>query len=306
MATWEDGPEYAPLERPAEFSSPAADPLDEGPAPVPAAPQPPVDRPAFTGPAAPVAPLAALVPVPADLRDPQLPFAVVSSNLTSGSAWGSAHQAPPAAPPFPAAPFPAAPALPTAPAFPSAPGFPPPQGQSYPPVQGYPPAAAWPPPPAVPAPWPGGAPPPPSPFPAPGTPQWFGPGAYAEQPVPGRVGPRQVWDAATPGLLIVLGVGAIISVLSPLLLVVAFVLAGRVHVARAAVRRALGISLGAVGFFGLVGLTQDLLGFGEWWRFVGIWSLLLCWGMLVTVTALVYRELRRPAGPPSTPRSDWR
>jgi hypothetical protein len=75
MATWEDGPEYAPLERPEEFTSPAVEPLDLAPPPpVPAAL--PAQRPVFTDPSDPVAPLAALVPAPADDRDPQQPFAV--------------------------------------------------------------------------------------------------------------------------------------------------------------------------------------------------------------------------------------
>lgn len=303
MATWEDGPEYAPLERPTEFGTPAAEPLDTAPPPAEVAPRLPVDRPAFTGPSVPVAPLETLVPVPADVRDPGLPFEVVSSNLTSGSAWGSAHQASPAA---------AAPAVlpaPTAPAWPGPAALPAPPwpSNSQPGSATAPPAPAWPP--AQPTPpWPGTATPPNAPagFPNPGTPQWFGPGPYGEQPTAAPVGPRAVLDAATPGLLAVLAVGAVIFVLSPVLLVVAYALSSRVAVARDAVRRSLGISLAAVGFFGLVGLTRDLLGFSEWWSFVGIWSLLLCWGMLVTVSALVFRGLRNATGAPPAPRRDWR
>jgi hypothetical protein len=294
MATWEDGPEYAPLERPEEFTSPAVEPLDLAPPPpVPAAL--PAQRPVFTDPSDPVAPLAALVPAPADDRDPQQPFAVVSSNLTSGSAWGSAHQ-----------PAPVAPALPAAPTF----GPPAPFGAA--PVPQPWPALATP----APAPWPtaphlatppAGAPLYPSnPFPAPGTPQWFGPGAYGEQPEPDPVGPRQVLDAATPGLLLVLGVGALVFVLSPLMLVIAFALASRVTAAQASVRRALGIALAVVGFFGLVGLTRAPVGFGDWWAFVGLWGLLTCWILLVTVSALVYRGLKRRPVPPPVPRGDWR
>jgi hypothetical protein len=289
MATWEDGPEYAPLERPQEFTSPAVEPLDVAPPPpVPAAL--PAQRPLFAGPSVPVSPLAALVPAPADDRDPQQPFAVVASNLTSGSAWGSAHQPTPA------------PALPAAAFGPSAPFGAAPVPQPWPALS---PAAA-------PAPWPS-APQPATPlypvanpFPAPGTPQWFGPGAYGEQPQPGPVGPRQVLDAATPGLLLVLGVGGLIFVLSPLMLVIAFALSSRVTAAQAAVRRALGIALVVVGFFGLVGLNQAPVSFGEWWTFVGLWSLLTCWGMLVTVSALVYQGLKRGSVPPPAQRGDWR
>jgi hypothetical protein len=115
-----------------------------------------------------------------------------------------------------------------------------------------------------------------------------------------------VLDAATPGLLLVLGVGAVIFVLSPLMLVIAFALSSRVTAAQAAVRRALGIALVVVGFFGLVGLTQAPVGFADWWSFVGLWSLLTCWAMLVTVTALVYRGLKLGWVRPPVQRGDWR
>ena len=291
MATWEDGPEYAPLERPEEFTSPAVEPLDVAPPPPVPAPLP-AQRPLFAGPSVPVAPLAALVPAPADDRDPQQPFAVVSSNLTSGSAWGSAHQ-----------PVPLAPALPAGPAFgPTAPFGAAPVPQPWPALAPTPTPAPWPSAQQPSAPFSPAA----SPFPAPGTPQWFGPGAYGEQPQPGPVGPRQVLDAATPGLLLVLGIGALIFVLSPLMLVIAFALSSRVTAAQAAVRRALGIALAVVGFFGLVGLTQAPVSFSDWWSFVGLWSLLTCWGMLVTVSALVYQGLKSGSVPPPVQRGDWR
>ena len=66
MATWEDGPEYAPVERPAEFAEPSAPPLSIA-APVPQmAALAPKDRPAFDQPPVPVAPLATLIPPPAN------------------------------------------------------------------------------------------------------------------------------------------------------------------------------------------------------------------------------------------------
>ena len=291
MATWEDGPEYAPVERPAEFTSPAAEPLDAAPPHVQPAAGAPVERPRFDHPAAPVAPLVALVPVVEDARDPAQPFTVVSSNLTSGSAWGSAHGGPPGTAP---APLPAAPtALP---------------GTAYTPQALPAPAPvapqAWP----EAAPVPGGFPSsPPGSFPAPGTPQWFGPGPYGEQPTTSRVDARQVLDAATPGLLVVLGVGAIIFVLAPVLVAVAFALRSRVRAAQQQVRTTLSVALGAVGFFAFVGLGRAPLGFSEWWSFVGVWSLLICWATLITVGALVYRALKRGpvAAPPSYP-NPWR
>jgi hypothetical protein len=249
-----------------------------------------------------VAPLAALVPAPAADRDPQQPFAVVSSNLTSGSAWGSAHLAAPVAPALPAA----------AVIGPAAPFGGPPVPQPWPALAPAPVPAPWPtaPQPSAPplstAPAPAPLYPTTNPFPSAGTPQWFGPGIYGEQPKPDVVGPRQVLDAATPGLLLVLAIGAVIFVLSPLMLGIAFALSSRVTAAEAGVRRALGIALAVVGFFGVVGLLRAPLGFGDWWSFVGLWGLLTCWIMLVTVSALVYRGLKRGSVPPPVQRGDWR
>jgi len=284
MATWEDGPEYAPLERPAEFTAPAVQPLDVAPPPPPPAELP--DRhPAFAEPPEPVAPLAALVPAPADDRDPTEPFAVVSSNLTSGSAWGSAHQVAPLTPTFPQTASGPAPApLAAAPGWPAAAATPWPAEGATPGPQGFPTSG---------------------PFPAPGTPQWFGPGPYQEQPAEVPIDARHVLQAATPGLLVVLAIGAIIFVLSPLMLVVAYALSSRVTAAQSQVRRALGIALAALGFIGLLGLGTLTFGFGEWWTYIGLRALLVCWLMLAIVTALVYRGLKQ-AQPPRPRPLDWR
>lgn len=118
MATWEDGPEYAPLERPDAFAEPtvATVGLESPPAPAPHQPAP-ADRPVFAGPTAPVPPLASLVPPPAAGRDPEQPFEVVSSLVTAeSSAWASAHWTP----------------------APAAPAFPPPTSTPPPPVQQFP------------------------------------------------------------------------------------------------------------------------------------------------------------------------
>ena len=292
MATWEDGPEYAPLERPAEFTTPAAAPLDEAPPLVAVTASAPVQRPQFSDPAGSVAPLSTLVPVVEDPRDPQQPFDVVTTSLSSGSAWGSAHGGLPSAPPtHPVTPQPAPAGLPA----------------TYSPESLLPlapvPADAWP----AAAPVPGGYPPsPPGPYPAPGTPQWFGPGAYGVQPPAPRVDARRVVEAATPGLLVVLGIGALIFVLSPVLLAVAFSLRSRVRVAEQQVGIALGVALGMMIFFGVVGLSRQPLDFSEWWSFVGAWSLLLCWATLVTVGVLVYRGLKSGPAAPSSYPNPWR
>ena len=119
MATWEDGPEYAPVERPDAFAEPTAATIGlEAPPPSPSAAPAPVERPVFADPTRPVPPLATLVPEPPARRDPQQPFDVVSSVMTADtSAWASAHWTghESSGPPRPAAAAVPAPALPTAP-----------------------------------------------------------------------------------------------------------------------------------------------------------------------------------------------
>jgi hypothetical protein len=95
MATWEDGPEYAPIERPSDFQIPDAPPLDVAPPYAQVAAWAPKSRPVFDSPEGPVAPLSTLTPAREEPRDPQEPFAVVSSTMTSDSAWGAVHWAAP-------------------------------------------------------------------------------------------------------------------------------------------------------------------------------------------------------------------
>ena len=96
MATWEDGPEYAPIERPADFQTPEAPPLTTAPPHTQAAAWAPKSRPVFDNPSTPVIPLATLVPAPREeRRDPEKPFTVVASTMTSDSAWGAVHWASP-------------------------------------------------------------------------------------------------------------------------------------------------------------------------------------------------------------------
>ncbi|MBA3528325.1 MAG: hypothetical protein H0T91_03250 [Propionibacteriaceae bacterium] len=291
MATWEDGPEYAPLERPDGFSLPDVPPLEPAP-PVEQLAAAPQDRPHFAGPQAVVAALATLVPVVAEQRDPATPFTVVSSTLTSmDSAWGAAHWSPPAGPPIPVAgaqsPWPAV-------------GHPSPMAL---PVAG--PAAGWDP--ATNTPWPvpsvspGG-------YPSPGTPGWFGPGPASEQQyVPARVDARQVFDAATPGLCICLAIGGFIFLLAPVTLGVAAALSSRVSVAKEQVRRTFRIALGVLGFFALVGALNNDGTFGGWWSLVGGWALVISWVVLIITLTLVYRALKNaPPGPTYPPySSNW-
>ena len=287
VATWEDGPEYAPLERPQYFADAPLPPLEQAPPVERPADGLPSSRPTFDQPSAPVAPLATLVPVPPDERDPARPFDVVTASLTSESGWGGGTDQP-----FvPTAPFGASAAVAAQPAQATLVGPPPAQAA---PLGSLAPTS---PSPVV-----------PSPdlyaFPTPGTPGWFAPAptTYGEQGRPGRVSAKQVVEAATPGLCICLAVGGLISVLSPVLLVVAVLLSTRVTVAQRAVRTAFRVAAGAVGFFVVVGLFRRVFEGEPWWSFVGHWSLLVCWVTLGVLLLVVWQALTRPPAqqPPSS------
>ena len=315
MATWEDGPEYAPAVRPDAFSPAAAPPIE---AVLPERELPeatrrealPVVRPDFSGPQAQQAPLAALVPSVEDPRDPAVPFAVVTSTLTSmDSAWGAAHGnlAHPSYPGVgPSSPGPGSvptTAPPTAhyattAAYPatdpsSAPMTPPSSMQWPAPNAPVPPLSG-------PASLPGG-------YPPPGTTEWFGPGPSTpqRQSAPAPPDARAVFDAATPGLCVVLLIGGFLPALAPVTLSVAFALSLRVRVAQQQVRA---VFLTALGFLGLLSLASLVLGerlwFADWWDFVGRCACLLSWLVLTATLALVYRALRsRSSRPPSPPPS---
>jgi hypothetical protein len=278
MATWEDGPEYAPSERPSDFHGPDAPPLDVAPPYAQVAAWAPKNRPVFDSPEGPVAPLTTLTPVREEPRDPQEPFAVVSSTMTSDSAWGAVHWASPTGQPT---------GLPTAAAW-----TPPPGAHHLQPEQ---PLAIR-----------SGATPTPSNFPTPGTPDWFGPGPYGQQPQPTTpVSARAVLDAATPGLCMCLIIGGLVSVLSPIILCISVGLAGRVKVANAEVRRTFLLGIGVLAVIGVFGLLVVDTGFTEWWRFLSIWGLLICWALLISTLAMVYRRLKSDNPPPPTYRSPW-
>lgn len=299
MATWEDGPEYAPAVRPDEFAVPDAPPLEEAPPALQPAAGAPVDRPQFGPPKAPVAPLETLVPVPADQRDPSRAFDVVSSTLTTGGPWGGVHGSQPTAPAWPAPEaeaFPGSAALASASALPAATPFP---SSGFPssgfPSSGFPTSGL----PAPQLPVASGG------FPAPGTPEWFGPGPYGEHRPPARSDARAVLAAATPGLLIVLAIAVLFKVLAPVLLVVAFVLCRRVKVGGAGVRRGFAVALGSVGGFAVLGLFTNPLGFGDWWSFLGVWSEIASLAMLVVTVLVVRQALRQGEQPTAPPPSSY-
>lgn len=93
MAGWQDGAEYAPIERPDAFAAPAVEALavaEPYAADTPGAVRPPqtIQPPASS------IPLDRLVPAEAGAkRDPLTPFSVASATMMSDSAWGAAHRA---------------------------------------------------------------------------------------------------------------------------------------------------------------------------------------------------------------------
>ncbi|WP_028709063.1 hypothetical protein [Propionicicella superfundia] len=281
MASWEDGPEYAPTQRPAAFTAPR---VAELPAPAPPS-SPAVGAPAerphdFTQPDRPTPALASLVPAPAASRDATVPFAVAAMTLTQeSSAWGAAHssmlQQPgsvttsgfdPTRPiitsghrPAAAAPTPSAPAV--TPGEPSAPpatatAFPPP-GQA----QGA-----------------GG------PMPAPGYP-----------PPAGRIGVRQVWDALTPGVALGLAFGCVLPVVSLMTYLVAFAFSFRVRHGQPAIRNTFTGGVAVLATVALISLltTDD---FGGWWMSLGVWALVASWVTLPLCAVFVYRSLNGASG----------
>ena len=274
MATWEDGPEYAPIERPSGFQNPDARPLDVAPPYPQVAAWAPKNRPAFDSPERPVAPLSTLTPVREEPRDPQEPFAVVSSTMTSDSAWGAVHWAAPTGQQAAASWS----------AQPSAHHLPPEQPISVRDGGGDSPKN----------------------YPTPGTPEWFGPAPYRQQPQPTTtVSARAVLDAATPGLCMCLIIGGLVSLLAPIILCISVGLAGRVKVATAEVRRTHLLGIGVLAVIGVLGLLVVDTGFVEWWHFLSSWGLLICWALLISTLAMVYRRLKSHDSSPPTYRSPW-
>jgi hypothetical protein len=83
MASWTDGPEYAPADRPAAFVAPDVVALTEGPTEQPMPAAFPADEPSFVAPATPAPDLRALVPNAAPGRNPNLPFESMSTPMTA-------------------------------------------------------------------------------------------------------------------------------------------------------------------------------------------------------------------------------
>lgn len=223
MASWQDGPEYAPRERPAAFVTPTAPPLLAPPAPPVPEPVPVPEAPSFAVPEGDRPDLAALVPSAAPGRNPNVPFEVSVAAITTGG-WsaGAATGA----------------RLPTQPftsAGPPLTGYLPTQQVVQPNAQLNP-----------------------APFPAPNTPQWFAPPPQTRIPAPPpAVTVGQIWRAVTPGVLIPLLLGMVFSWLAILMLAVSFALSARIPHRRDAIRRSYMVALSLLGLIGASSLLSD-------------------------------------------------
>lgn len=282
MASWRDGPEYAPHERPEAFVDPKSAPLS-----APALSQPavatPAEEPTFAPPQQPTPDLASLIPSAQAGRDPRLAFEVVSTPLTSTTppaptAWGSAHATAPVA----------TAALPPASVNPWTPQQPIPA--AGPPVQASIPM----PPPQQPH-----AQINPAPFPAPLYPPYFPPPAPGQRfgQAPPPVTFNQVWQAVTPGVFIVLIGGALLNWLSVLMLLMAYGLASRVRYRRQMVRVVLGSAIGIVGAVWVATLWLDDFYLTSAWENASGTAQALCWALPFIVALVVAVAMTRGERP---------
>jgi hypothetical protein len=141
----------------------------------------------------------------------------------------------------------------------------------------------------------------PGPFPAPGTPGWFGP----QQPTPGpnnQVTLRNVWDAATPSVLITLFLGALIEPFSFLMLLLSSTLSSRIKYRRSQIRIAYicGFAVTAILWGGYLSISHVVgiggYGFFETLNAAALWP---CRILVWVVMFLVYRALAARERPDS-------
>ena len=271
MATWRDGPEYAPTVRPDAFVEPVIEPLPlHQPAPDLSAGAP-IEQPVFAPPQQATPDLAMLTPASVPSRDPQLAFEVVTAAVTSPTAWSAAHTAPPGA---------------------AGPAWTPEQ-----PFAGSVPITG-----SIPAPLPTQArvsanPPP---FPEPGTPAWFAPpDAQQRYQAPPQVSLGQVVKTITPAVLITLAIGALLNSLSVVMLGLSFALATRIAYRRTQVRNLYLVGVGVVGVAGLYILLVEGFYLDWAWEFASGAAQLVCWLLpfaLGLVVAMALGKGERPEG----------
>jgi membrane protein insertase Oxa1/YidC/SpoIIIJ len=116
---------------------------------------------------------------------------------------------------------------------------------------------------------------------------------------------RDVLSAVTPGVYISLAIGGLIYLVSPIMLGVAFALSSRMEVAAPQARRAFMTGFFVLGFFAVLAVLNIPASFADWWSSVGLWSLIICWLVLLAVSLIVRGELRRRAAEQSRPPSPW-
>jgi hypothetical protein len=268
MASWEDGPEFAPAERPAAFTAPRVAELPVPSPEISPAAGAPAERPAdFAQPTSPAPALASLVAPPPARRDASQPFEVASMTLTSeSSAWGAAHSSvlQPQGSAMAAGFDPTRPIVPTG-GTPLA-SFPPPAGDAMSPASFAPPGA-------------------PAPFATPGqAPGQRPPGA------PGQTGFAATFAALTPGVVIGLAIGCFLPVVSLMTYLIAFAFSFRVRVAQPAIRYTFVVGVSLVGAIALISLlTAD--DFGGWWMTIGWWALFASWITLLLTAILAHRSV---------------
>lgn len=266
MATWEDGPEYAPRVRPQAFVIPEAEPLApvQALAPAPAYPE---AEPHFNPPSGDAPELAALVPSLAPGRNPNVPFEVVTAAVT---APGPNHAGSPSATRSPYEPF--------GPPGPSLKGYLPVQPMVDPTAQLNP-----------------------APLNAPGTQQWFAPPPPQQAPAaPPAVTIGQIFTAITPAVLITFAVGALFAWLSLFMLALAFTLSARIAYRRESVRRAFSVAFVILAAFGGVSLLTDGWNADVLFDSLASGAQLACWLLPLVVFGIVGSALRAGERPDRT------
>lgn len=304
MATWQDGPEYAPLERPAGFDVPPVPHLD---APVSR------ERPRVDGPAErpkfeqrdSVEPLERIGAIsPTEERDPRAAFQVMRSVMTPPSTMVVPIPAPEAAQPSPTNP--GTPTGLAGSAWSAVHGRPLPQPSWSPPIG--PPAGGGrsieqlPPHPA-PRPIPQAGPQQP-PFPAPGSNQWFGPGAPSRPPHPrGRLGFAAFLDGIDPFVFAALVLGGTITPISPLMFILAMMLCARVKYRQTWVRNTFWLGAATVFTTLILSVAVSAGDFEQWYAILSRLSMIVCLGVLAVVSILVTLALTNGEPPESDRRN---
>lgn len=218
MASWTDGPEYAPSARPAAFVAPVAEALAGEPPPsvIDALPS---EEPSFVPPQEPAPDLRELVPSAAPGRNPNLPFESMTTPIAAAPETATERR--------PDQPF-------NAPGPPLT-GYLPVQPVMQPNTQVNP-----------------------APFPAPGTPGWFAPPpGQPVIPAPSSVDLPQIWRATTNWVMVPLLLAMFIVPIAPVALIVAWLSTVQIRYRRVAIRRAYLIALILIGGISLVSVLAD-------------------------------------------------